>query len=108
MVSYVAVEDGRVIGYIRGSVKKCGLGSLEVVGVSPNAFSKGVGTALMKELEKFWRRHKMRKVYTCVSAHNTKALIYYIRNGFVPEGYQRNHFRDGVDEIMLGRFLKYK
>jgi ribosomal protein S18 acetylase RimI-like enzyme len=105
--SFVAEEKGKVIGYIRGSVKLCGLGSLEVVGISPSAFSKGVGTALMKGLEKFWRQNKMRKISTCVSAHNTRALIYYVKNGFVPEGYQKDHFKKGVDEIILGRFLTY-
>lgn len=105
VVSFVAEEKGNVIGYIKGSAKTCGLGSLEVVGIRPDIFNKGVGTALMKELDKFWRQKKMRKISTCVSAHNTRALIYYIKNGFVPEGYQKDHFKKGVDEILLGKFF---
>ena len=105
--SFVAEDGGEIVGYIRGTAKNIiGLGSLEVVGIKPDIFSKGVGTALMKELEKFWRDNGMRKISTCVSAHNTRALIYYIKNGFVPEGYRRDHFKVGVDEIILGRFLK--
>ena len=107
-VSYVAVEGGKVLGYIRGSASDTGLGTLEVVGVRPSHFGQGVGKALMKVLEEFWTSRGTRKASTCVSAHNRRALLYYIKNGFVPEGYQRDHFREGVDEIILGRFLKKK
>jgi len=105
VVSYVAEENGKVAGYIRGSASLCGLGTLEVVGIDPACLHRGVGTLLMKALEKFWTQKKMRKASTCVSAHNTRAMIYYIRNGFIPEGFLRDHFIEGVDEIMLGKRL---
>ena len=38
--------------------------------------------------------------------HNKKAVMYYLKHDFVPEGYCKDHFREGVDEIILGRFLK--
>jgi len=105
-ISYVAEENGRIIGYIRGIVTINGLASLEVVGVSPDVFHKGVGTLLMEKLEGFCRMKNQRKICTCVSAHNKRALIYYIRNGFIPCGYRKDHFRPGVDEILLDKFLK--
>lgn len=107
-VSFVAVEDGEILGYIKGSATIKGLGTLESVGVRPSHFGRGVGAALMKALEGFWAEKDQRKISTCVSSHNTRALLYYIKNGFVPEGYRRDHFRQGVDEIVLGRFLKRK
>ncbi|MBI4023744.1 MAG: GNAT family N-acetyltransferase [Verrucomicrobia bacterium] len=103
--SYVAVDGDRIIGYVRVTASAGGLGSLEVVGVDPSAFHKGVGKTLMHASEKFWRRKKQRKVHTCVSAHNTRALTFYISNGFVPVGYRQDHFKVGVDEIILDRFL---
>ncbi|MCK4244015.1 MAG: GNAT family N-acetyltransferase [Candidatus Omnitrophica bacterium] len=105
VVSYVAEEKGKILGYIRGSAHMNGLGSSEVVGVDTSSFHKGVGTKLMKKLEKFWKSKKQRKISTCVSAHNKRALIYYLKNGFIPEGYRKDHFKVGVDEIILGRFL---
>ncbi|MCX6992137.1 MAG: GNAT family N-acetyltransferase [Kiritimatiellaeota bacterium] len=104
-IAYVAVEGRRILGYIRGSSSICGLGCLDMVGVEPNTFQKGVGKVLMKALESFWRQKKQRKAHTSVSAHNTRALIYYISNGFVPVGRQKDHFKPGVDEIILDRFL---
>ena len=104
-VSYVAESDGVVVGYVSGSINACGFGTLSVIGVSPSHFHHGVGTRLMKKMVTFWRKNKMRKVSTCVSAHNGKALLFYLRNGFVPVGYQRDHFIEGVDEVLLDRFL---
>ena len=105
-LSYVAEEKGKIIGYTRVTASRTGLGSLEVIGVDPDYFRKGAGTKLMEASEKFWKRKNLRKISTCVSAHNRRALIYYIKHGFIPEGYRRDHFRVGVDEIILGKFLE--
>ena len=104
-VSYVAECGGEIVGFVRGSVNECGFGTLGVIGVSPSHFHRGVGTALMKRMVAFWRKRKMRKASTCVSAHNGRALVFYLKNGFVPVGYRRDHFIEGVDEVLLDRFL---
>lgn len=104
--AFVAVDGSTILGYVCGTAGDNGLGVLEVIGVDPDIFHKGVGKALLSRLEQFWYEHKQRKVRTCVSAHNTRALIYYLSNGFIPVGYRKDHFRIGVDEIELDRFLK--
>jgi ribosomal protein S18 acetylase RimI-like enzyme len=104
---FVAEDGGKVIGYIVGSADRVSkMGSLGVVGINPAYFGKGVGTKLMKALEKYWKKNRLRKVTTCTSAHNTRALIYYIKNGFIPVGRWKDHFFKGIDEILLERFLK--
>ena len=103
--SFVVVDGEQVVGYIKVSSSRTGLGSLQIIGVDPDYFGRGVGAQLMKAAEGFWARKEQRKISTCVSAMNQRALIYYIKHGFVPEGYCRDHFICGVDEIMLGRFL---
>ncbi|OQA85732.1 MAG: putative acetyltransferase [Lentisphaerae bacterium ADurb.Bin242] len=105
-VSFVAHDGEKVVGYLKVAAGNNGLGSLESIGIAPEYFSKGIGSMLFAEADKFWQMKKMRKISTCVSAHNRKALIYYIKNGFIPEGYRRDHFFEGVDEIILGRFMK--
>jgi len=103
--SFVVWDQNIIVGYIRISAARNGLGSLDVIGVDPECFARGAGAMLMKASENFWQRKKMRKISTCVSSHNKRALVYYIKNNFVPEGYRRDHFREGVDEVILGRFL---
>jgi len=105
-ISYVAEENGKIIGYIRGSAHIGGFGSLEVIGVSPEYFGKNVGKKLFEKLEEFCKKKNLRKVTTCVSAHNKRAIIFYLKNGFVPVGYRKDHFRVGIDEILLDKFLK--
>ena len=104
-VSFVAVDGRKVVGYIKVTSDRNGLGLLQVIGVDPDYFNRGVGALLIKAAEGFWARKKQRKISTCVSVINRRALIYYIKNGFMPEGYCKDHFRPGVDEIILGRFL---
>ena len=104
--SFVAVDGRQVVGYIKVTSGRNGLGSLEVIGVDPDYFGRAVGAMLMKAAERFWARKKQRKISSCVAATNRRALIYYIKYGFVPEGYCRDHFIPGVDEIILGRFLQ--
>ena len=103
---FVAEEDGNIVGVVGVSASARGLGSFNFVGVDPGSFSKGIGNLLMETAENFWKEKNQRKVSTCVSAHNKKALIYYLKHDFIPEGYQKDHFFEGVDEIILGRFLK--
>jgi len=102
---FIAEEDGKVIGVVKVTAGTNGLGLLDYIGVDPECPVHGVGTLLMKKAEEFWEKNNQRKIDTCVSAHNTKALIYYIKNGFVPEGYRKDPFHKGMDEIILGRFL---
>ena len=60
---------------------------------------------LLRKMVAFWRKHGMRKVSTSVSAHNSRALTFYLKHDFKPVGYQRDHFLVGMDELILDRFL---
>ena len=103
---FVAEEDGRILGVVKVTAATNGLGCLDYVGVDPACHALGIGALLMARAERFWQEHQQRKIHTCVAAHNKKAIMYYVKHDFVPEGYCRDHFRPGVDEIILGRFLK--
>lgn len=107
--SFVAEqEDGKVIGFLHVDANlKRGLGILHSIGVDPAIFARGVGTALVTEAEKFWRNHRMRKIYTCTSHVNRRALAFYKHMGFHEEGLLKSHFFDGIDEIQLAKFYKY-
>jgi ribosomal protein S18 acetylase RimI-like enzyme len=103
---FVAEDGDRVVGVVSVSAGSNGLGTFNYVGVDPDCQSQGIGSLLMARAVEFWTEHRQRKIDTCVSAHNKKALMYYLKHDFVPEGYRRDHFIPGVDEIILGRFMK--
>lgn len=105
---FVAEQDGVAKGFLSATADlKHRLGTLNVIGVDPECHAKGIGTALFAEAEKFWTKRKMRKVWTRVSSINSKAQIYYIKQGFTPEGLNKDHFHDGIDEINLAKFYYY-
>ncbi len=106
IAGYVAVIDGAVVGYIHGTANPFGFGTLSVIGIDPQHLHQGIGSQMMRKMLSFWRRRGMRKVSTCVSAHNSRAFLFYARHGFRPVGYQRDHFMVGVDEVLLDKFLE--
>ena len=103
---FVVEDNGRVAGVVKITAGTNGLGVFDYVGVDPECHAQGIGAILMKKAEEFWEKHNQRKIDTCVAAHNKKAIMYYLKHDFIPEGYRKDHFIDGVDEIVLGRFLK--
>lgn len=104
--SLVAEVNGKVIGYISASFNPGPrLGVIGIVSVDPEHHGRGIGTELMRAAIGFLKSKGARKVWTTVSTINTKAIIYYIRNGFMPEGVLKDHFADGIDEIFMGMFL---
>ena len=109
VTSFVAEQpDGKVIGFLNVDANlRRGLGILHSIGVDPNVFAKGVGSALVAAAEEVWKKHRMRKSYTCTSHINSKALAFYKKNGFEEEGLLKSHFFDGIDEIQLAKFYKY-
>lgn len=107
--AFVAEQDGKVIGFLHIDANlHRKLGILHSIGVDPNVFARGVGKAMVAEAEKLWRKHRMRKIYTCTSHINQRALAFYKSLGFEEEGVLKSHFFDGIDEIQLGKFYKYE
>lgn len=108
ITSLVAEVDGEVVGFLKIEINRSiGLGTLHSIGVDPRIFAKGVGKALVAEAEVLWRQYRMRKIYTCTSHINSRALAFYKSLGFEEEGLLKSHFMDGIDEIQLGKFYKY-
>ncbi len=104
---FVAEQDNMAVGFLSaGADLRHGLGVLNEIGVNPQCHAKGIGSALFAAAEKFWLERGMRKVWTCVSSINTKAQIYYLKQGFTAEGRWRDHFHEGIDEILLAKFYK--
>ena len=108
MTGFVAEDEGVVVGFLHVDANlHRRLGILHSIGVSPDCFAKGVGKALVAEAERFWQEHRMRKIYTCTSHINTRALKFYKSLGFEEEGVLKSHFFDGIDEIQLAKFYTY-
>jgi ribosomal protein S18 acetylase RimI-like enzyme len=103
----VAETDGMIVGYIGASYDRGPmLGEIDVVSVDPDQHRRGIGSRLMTAALDFLKTRGARKVWVTVSSINTPAVIYYIKNGFIPEGILKSHFANGIDEICMGMFLE--
>ncbi len=68
----------------------------------------GIGTLLLAEAEGWARAQGADKLVLSVFPHNTAALEFYERRGFVREGVRRDQFRRlgvSIDEVLMARFI---
>jgi predicted N-acetyltransferase YhbS len=83
----VAVEDGKVIGFIFGEVKVGGFGAeisgiLELVGVAPEHMGAGIGRALAEALLDYFRAQDVENVLTSVMWDSGDMLAFFKNMGF--------------------------
>jgi len=86
-VGFVTSKDGQVVGFIIGEVKgeSFGLeqsGWIEVVGVHPSQMGVGIGQALAERLFDFFRKRRVRDVYTAVRWDAVDMLSFFKSVGF--------------------------
>ena len=65
---------------------------------------RGIGSALMREAERWARSAGVRKLELHVFPHNHPAIALYRKLGFRREGFRRGHYRRGdgyVDAILM-------
>lgn len=61
----------------------------------------GLGTSLLKHVEKYAREHQARQIYCTVAEQNIAALQFFIRNGFIKAGSSDSQYKVGITETML-------
>jgi ribosomal protein S18 acetylase RimI-like enzyme len=101
----VAVHDGKIIGYISSSNSLFGVAYIPTVAVHPSHQRAGMGKKLLDRKLIILKEQGMRKVWLLVTSVNLSAITFYLKEGFVIEGYLRNHTGPGLDEVLFSKFL---
>lgn len=107
----VAEERGRLLGYVEaegGTYRRNRHAACVVIGVRQAAAGRGIGTALLRDLDDWAREHGVDRLELTVMAHNERAIALYRRCGYEVEGTRRGSLRIGgraVDELALARLL---
>ena len=96
----VAVEDGRVIGYI-GMSAVIDEGYLFNAAVDSHYRKKGVGSALVRELVTWCQKHDFAFLTLEVRESNAPAIALYSRFGFVRVGERKNYYSDPAENALL-------
>ena len=98
----VAVEDGVVAGYV-GSQTVMGWTDMMNVAVHPDHRRKGVGRALVEELERLLQEQGSECLTLEVRASNTPAKTLYFDLGFTQVGLRKNYYRNPREDALILR-----
>lgn len=101
--SYIKAQDnGEIIGMLHYSIKA---GVIEIITliVSHEHRNKGIGTALLKRIEKLAQKEKVHKLYV-ITGKGWKSEDFYKKIGFIQTGELKKHFLK-KDWVKFSKFL---
>ena len=86
-LGFVALKDGKVVGFIIGEIKGEGFGLeqsgwIEVVGVHPRQMGVGIGRILAEKLFSFFEKEGIRDIHTAVRWDAGDMLSFFKAIGF--------------------------
>jgi ribosomal protein S18 acetylase RimI-like enzyme len=89
--AFIAVEDGRIIGYLTAYIKEQAsfwqikqVGEISGVMVKQNYRHQGIAARLLRDAEAFFTSHDVRCFTTFTSVNNHGALDFYYQMGMSP------------------------
>ncbi len=90
-VCFVAEQDGRIVGYVAGSVKKeidkpdtILRSELENIYIEDDSRNKGIGKLLTQELIEWCKANGAENIIVSAYYHNKDAISFYENSGFKP------------------------
>lgn len=101
----VAEVDGRVVGYIIGTVRFPNVGHVLAIGVEPEYRGKGIGTALMKSIFEYFKKRGVGKVRLEARESNKVARQFYRSLGFVEVTKVPYYYSDGETAVLYEKDL---
>ena len=98
----VALEGETVVGYV-GSQTVMGWTDMMNVAVHPDHRRKGIGRALVEELERLLQEQGNECLTLEVRASNTPAKTLYFDLGFNQVGLRKNYYRNPKEDALILR-----
>jgi RimJ/RimL family protein N-acetyltransferase len=108
---FVAEKNGQLIGYLAaygGRYKRNRHSVYVVTGILQAFTSRGIGTSLFEELERWAREKRIHRLELTVMVHNEAALALYKKMGFEVEGRKQHSLvinGSYVDEYFIAKLL---
>lgn len=67
--------------------------------------NKGFGSKIRLHIEKEYSIRGSRRAYSTTNLNNIPGIFYLTKIGYSIEAHLKNHFVDGIDELVLGKFI---
>ena len=84
---FIALKDKKYLGLVTYNIERK---NLEIVSMNATLPNKGIGTALLKAVEKIGRKLKCKKIWLITTNDNIDALRFYQKKGFSIVAIHRN------------------
>lgn len=103
----VAVRDNTIVGFARLAIPSRdqdadeGVAEVAAINVSPDAWRSGIGTALMQDALKRFRRENWRAATLWIVDGNQRAEAFYKRLGFTFDGAAQAHEAMGATLLRM-------
>lgn len=107
---FVAVEQGRVVGYITGGIEETSeavYGHILNLAVQHEYRRLGVGTALVHRIEHEFLLIGAGAVQLEVRVSNSPAQSFYARLGYTDVFCLAGYYQDGEDGLVMMRWFRY-
>jgi ribosomal-protein-alanine N-acetyltransferase len=101
----VAEVDGKVVGYLIGTLRWGASGHIMAIGVYPEYRKRGVGTALMVQILDILHMRGAKNVRLEVRKSNDVAQLFYQKLGFKLGEEIPHYYEDGEAAIVMSREL---
>lgn len=98
----VAVQDAQLLGYV-GSQAVLDAADVMNIAVLPEARGRGVGSALLRELERRLRQNEVCSLSLEVRPSNAAALSLYAREGFQEAGRRPKYYLNPREDALILR-----
>lgn len=102
---YVAVDSGKVVGYVVGFLSMPGKGRIFTLAVEEGYRNRGIGTRLMERICDLLKIKGAKGAALEVRLSNVSAQQFYLRRGFVPAWVERGYYSDGEDAVVMKKEL---
>ena len=106
-ISLAAVEDGKIVGFIIGSIymrRNASDGHVLTIDVSPKYRRKGIGLRLLQEMERIFETKDVKTCDLEVRVDNIEALKLYEKSGYKRIGRLKNYYGK-ADGLYLSKSL---
>ncbi|MBS7263402.1 MAG: ribosomal protein S18-alanine N-acetyltransferase [Eubacteriales bacterium] len=97
---YIAVEDGRVLGYV-GSFMGADVVYINNVAVFAAVRRRGIATGLIEALKAGAREREATGLTLEVRSRNLPAIALYEKTGFQRAGFRKNYYTDPSDDAII-------
>jgi len=101
--SFVAVDDGRIIGFILTSKTAKATGLLVTIDIMEGWRRRGFGTKLLEIAEQAQKKRGCRTIKLQVGVENQAAIRFYAEMGYAKKKHLRSYYGPGRDAFLYSK-----